>query len=94
MKCPYCDYDLENEEINVGYKCPSCGREYSIKEMVEYIIKGPQRSEYHESIPEDTIPVVPLGFLPGHEVVKVLGPVYGLTAKSMGFGGIKCNPQH
>ena len=87
MKCPYCNHYLEDEEVYVGYKCPNCEREYKTKELVEYIMKGANDDYSYETRTGKTIPVVTMDHLPGYDVEKVLGPAYGLTARSRGVGG-------
>jgi uncharacterized protein YbjQ (UPF0145 family) len=34
-----------------------------------------------------TFPVVTMDYIPGYEIVRVIGPVYGLTVRARGFGG-------
>ena len=67
---------LRRREIETGVRAAKKTAEGEREKLLSRIRKG--------NFP---FPVVTTPSLPGYEVVKVIGPVYGLTVRSRGFGG-------
>ncbi len=87
MKCPQCAKELESE-VQEGFRCVWCGRVIHAKD-IEEIEKLREEKELLTQSENGTLtfPAVTMQYLPGFEIVKLIGPVYGLTVRSRGFGG-------
>jgi len=88
MKCPYCKHDLAPGQNS----CPWCGRTISPTRLAEELARDRDRAEEEKIIEQlergtCTFPVVTMPYVPGYEIVRVIGPVYGLTVRARGFGG-------
>jgi len=88
MKCPYCKHDLAPGQKS----CPWCGRTISPTKLAEELARDRERAEEEKIIEQlergtCTFPVVTMSYIPGYEIVRVIGPVYGLTVRARGFGG-------
>jgi len=92
MRCPYCKHDLGVDVIAQGtLSCPWCGKTINLEEPK--LVKAVREREEEKRIIEQLergicpFPVVTMSQVPGYEIVRVIGPVYGLTVRSRGFGG-------
>ena len=87
MKCPQCKKEFEGE-VREGFRCLWCGRVIHAEDIEEFEKLG-EEEELLSQIENGTLtfPVVTMQYLPGFEIVKLIGPVYGLTVRSRGFGG-------
>ena len=75
MKCPQCKHDL-GEEIREGFRCPWCGRVIRAEDIEEFK-KLREEEELLTQIENGTLtfPAVTMQYLPGYEIVKLIGPV-------------------